>query len=146
METNITGTRLGGDQPVSAPKMWKAMEIILASASLENGGPAACLHVHPPYTTAVSCEKDLILCQPIDDAGKKEIGKVVIVEPDEEDSDAFLRHTAEALKQGGMKCVVVRGHGAFSVGKNLDEAWRNASMLEYSMKVVLLSRQANLKV
>ena len=29
------------------------------------------------------------------------LGKIVIVDPDEENPDDFLRQTAEALKQGG---------------------------------------------
>ena len=98
------------------------------------------------HTTAASCEKDLILCSPIDEIGKKQLGKIVIVDPDDENPDDFLRQTAEALKQGGSKCVVIRGHGAYCVGADLDDAWANAAMLEHSMRIVLLARQANLKV
>ena len=96
--------------------------------------------------TAASCEKDLIICNPIDESGKKHIGKVIIVDPDDDNPDDFLRQTAEALKQGGMRCVVIRGHGAFVVGSTLDDAWANAAMLEHSMQVVLLARQGNLKI
>jgi ribulose-5-phosphate 4-epimerase/fuculose-1-phosphate aldolase len=102
--------------------------------------------MHGPYTTAASCEKDLILCSPIDEIGKKMLGKIIIVDSDDENPDDFLRQTAEALKQGGGRCVVIRGQGAFVVGKDLDDAWANAAMLEHSMKIVLLARQANLKV
>ena len=98
------------------------------------------------YTTTASCEKDLILCSPIDEVGKKMLGKIVIVDTDDENPDDFLRQTAEALKMGGNKCVVIRGHGAYCVGADLDDAWANAAMLEHSMKIVLLARQANLKV
>ena len=98
------------------------------------------------YTTAVSCEKDLILCSPIDEIGKKMLGKIIIVDPDDENPDDFLRQTADAIKQGGNKCVVIRGHGAYCVGADLDDAWANAAMLEHSMKIVMLARQANLKV
>ena len=72
--------------------------------------------------------------------------KIVIVDPDDENPDDFLRQTAEALKMGGNKCVVIRGHGAYCVGEDLDDAWANAAMLEHSMKIVLLARQANLKI
>jgi ribulose-5-phosphate 4-epimerase/fuculose-1-phosphate aldolase len=145
-ERGITGGRLGQNPPAEATSDWRILEVLLASKSLDTGGPAACIHMHGAFTTAASCEKDLILCTPIDEVGKKELGKIIIVDPDEENPDDFLRQTADALKQGGMKCVVIRGHGAYSLGADLDDAWANAAMLEHSMKIVLLARQAKLKI
>ena len=145
-ERGLVGGRLGQGAPDGAPTDWRILEVLLASTSLETGGPASCIHMLGPYTTAVSCEKDLILCSPIDEIGKSLLGKIVIVDPDPDNQDNFLRQTAEALKQGGNKCVVIRGHGAYCVGGDLDDAWANAAMLEHSMKIVLLARQANLKV
>jgi ribulose-5-phosphate 4-epimerase/fuculose-1-phosphate aldolase len=94
----------------------------------------------------MACEKDLILVQPIDEIGKKQIGKIIIVDPDDDNPENFLRQVAEALKQGGMRCVVIRGNGAYAVGADLDQAWANAAMLEHSMRIVMLARQANLKI
>ena len=146
-ERGIVGGPLGGNPPRGAIGEWKVHEVLLASvAALATGGPAACIHMQGPYTTAASCEKDLILVQPIDVLGKEHIGKVVIVDPDDDAQDEFLRQVAEALQQGGMRCVVVRGHGAYAVGANLDQAMANAAMLEHSMQVLLLARQANLKI
>ncbi len=143
-ERGIVGGRLGGEPPRGAIADWKVHEVLLASVSVVTGGPAAAIHMHGPYTTAASCEKDLIIVQPIDVIGKEHIGKVVIVDPDGMDTD-FLRQVAEALNQGGLRCVVVRGHGAYAVGANLDQAMANAAMLEHSMQILLLARQANLK-
>ena len=146
-ERGIVGGPLGGDPPRGAIAEWKVHEVLLASvAALATGGPAACIHMQGPYTTAASSEKDLILVQPIDVLGKEHIGKVVIVDPDDDAQEEFLRQVAEALQQGGMRCVVVRGYGAFAVGANLDQAMANAAMLEHSMQVLLLARQANLKL
>ena len=145
-ERGIVGGRLGQGAPQNAPSDWRVLEVLLAATSLETGGPAACIHMMGAYTTTASCEKDLILCSPIDEIGKKMLGKIVIVDMDHENPDDFLRQTAEALKMGGSKCVVIRGHGAYCVGADLDDAWANAAMLEHSMKIVLLARQANLKV
>ena len=146
-ERGIVGGPLGGNPPRGAIGEWKVHEVLLASvAALATGGPAACIHMQGPFTTAASCEKDLILVQPIDVLGKEHIGKVVIVDPDDDAPDEFLRQVAEALQQGGMRCVVVRGHGAYAVGANLDQAMANAAMLEHSMQVLLLARQANLKI
>jgi len=145
-EKDICAGKLGGRAPRGAPEDWRVLEVLLASASLVTGGPAAVIHAHGPYTTAVSCEQDLVLMQPIDEIGKEQIGKIIIVDPDSENPEEFLRQVAEALQQGGMRCVVVRGKGSYAVGADLDQAWANAAMLEHSMKIVMLARQANLKV
>ena len=145
-ERGIVGGRLGGNPPRGAIAEWKVHEVLLASVAMVTGGLAACIHMQGPYTTAASSEKDLILVQPIDVLGKEHIGKVVIVDPDDDAVEEYLRQVAEALQQGGMRCVVVRGHGAYAVGANLDQAMANAAMLEHSMQVLLLARQANLKL
>ena len=145
-ERDICAAKLGGEAPRGSPDDWRILEVLLASASLVTGGPAAVIHSFGPYTTAISCEKDLVLMQPIDEIGKEYIGKIIVVDPDPENPEEFLRQVAEALQQGGMRCVVIRGSGAYAVGADLDQAWANAAMLEHSMKVVMLARQANLKV
>jgi len=145
-ERGIVGGPLGGNPPRGSIGEWKVHEVLLASVALVTGGPAACIHMQGPYTTAASSEKDLILVQPIDVLGKEHIGKVVIVDPDDDAQEEFLRQVAEALQQGGMRCVVVRGYGAYAVGANLDQAMANAAMLEHSMQILLLARQANLKI
>ena len=145
-ENDICAGKLNADPPRSAPTDWRVLEVLLASTSIVTGGPAAVIHCHGPYSTAVSCEKDLVLMQPIDAIGKEQIGKVVIVDPDDDNPREYLRQVAEALNQGGMRCVVIRGNGAYAVGADLDQAWANAAMLEHSMKIVMLARQANLKI
>ena len=141
--------RFSGQRRLQQPRQARVPEVhevLLASVALVTGGPAACIHMQGPYTTAASSEKDLILVQPIDVLGKEHIGKVVIVDPDDDAQEEFLRQVAEALQQGGMRCVVVRGYGAYAVGANLDQAMANAAMLEHSMQILLLARQANLKI
>jgi ribulose-5-phosphate 4-epimerase/fuculose-1-phosphate aldolase len=145
-ERGLCAAPLGGDAPQFAPEDWRILEVVLASASLATGGPAAVIHSHGAYTTAASCEKDLVVVSPIDEVGKRNIGKVIIVDPDDSNPEDFLRQVAEALQQGGMRCVVVRGRGAYAVGRDFDQAWANAAMVEHSMQIVLLARQANLKV
>jgi ribulose-5-phosphate 4-epimerase/fuculose-1-phosphate aldolase len=44
-----------------------------------------------------------------------------------------------------MRAVVIRGHGAFAVGADFNQAWANAAMLEQSMQIYLLARQANIR-
>ena len=145
-ERGLCAAELGSGAPRGAPEEWRILEVLLASVSLLTGGPAAVVHSFGAYTTASSCEKDLIVVQPIDEVGKKQIGKIIIVDPDNDNPENFLRQVAEALTQGGMRCVVIRGNGAYAVGADLDQAWANAAMLEHSMRIVMLARQANLKI
>ena len=145
-ERHIASGRLGQTAPSNAPEQWRMLEVLIASKSLQTKGPAACIHTHPPFATAISCEKDLIVLKPIDKEGINHLGNIVIVDPDADNPDEYLRHLAEALKQGNMKAVVVRGHGVFSTGVDFDEAWRWASVIEHSMRVLMHARQANLQV
>jgi ribulose-5-phosphate 4-epimerase/fuculose-1-phosphate aldolase len=145
-ELDIISGKLGQAAPPEASNEWRIMEVLLASTSLHNGGPAACIHVHPPFSTTLSLEKDLIVLQPVDVHGKAHLGKVVIVDQDADDMDEYLRQIAEALGQGNMKCVVVRGHGVYAVGRNFTESWQWASALEHSMRIILLARQAGLRI
>jgi ribulose-5-phosphate 4-epimerase/fuculose-1-phosphate aldolase len=145
-ERHIASGRLGQTAPENAPEEWRMLEVLVASKSFQIKGPAACIYTHPPYATAISCEKDLIVLKPIDSEGITHLGNIVIVEPDADNPDEYLRHLAEALKQGNMKAVVVRGHGVFSTGADFDEAWRWASVIEHSMRVLMHARQANLQV
>jgi len=145
-ERHIASGRLGQTAPDNAPEQWRMLEVLIASKSLQTKGPAACIHTHPPFATSISCEKDLIVLKPIDMEGINHLGNIVIVDPDTDNPDEYLRHLAEALKQGNMKAVVVRGHGVFSTGVDFDEAWRWASVIEHSMRVLMHARQANLQV
>lgn len=145
-ERSLCSAYLGTPSPRGAPADWHALEVVLASVSMVTGGPAAVVHMHGAHTTAASCEKDLIVLNPIDELGQKHIGKIVVVDPDPEHPEDFLRQVAEALQQGGMRCVVLRGNGAYAVGADFDQAWANAAMLEHSMQIHLLARQANLKL
>ena len=145
-ERSLCAAPLGSTSPRGAPAEWHVLEVLLASVSMVTGGPAAVIHMHGPHTTAASCEQDLVLLTPIDELGKQHIGKIIIVDPDPDHPEDYLRQVAEALNQGGMRCVVVRGNGAYAVGADFDQAWANAAMLEHSMHIHLLARQANLKI
>ncbi len=145
-ERSLCAGHFGTTSPRGAPSDWHVLEVVLASVAMVTGGPAAAIHMHGPHTTAASCEKDLIVVTPIDEMGKQHIGKIVIVDRDDEQPEEYLRQVAEALQQGGMRCVVVRGNGAYAVGADFDQAWANAAMLEHSMHIHLLARQANLKI
>ena len=134
----ITG-RLGDAAPPHASVDWRAHNVMLAMGSLENNGLAACVHVHAPYTCAMSLESDRYVLVPKDIDGRKQFDQGAIVDVDLKNIDDYLRDITEALKQGGGKLVIARGHGIYALGRDVMEAWHNAAAFEYSMKVQFLA-------
>jgi ribulose-5-phosphate 4-epimerase/fuculose-1-phosphate aldolase len=143
-ERSIESGRLGEPGPPAAGDAWRLHTVLLALASIENGGRAACFHLPAPYTTTMSLEQDLFVLRPSDLAGLDHFEKVVIVDSDDVTSDDFLRQLTEGLTQSGHAAVVVRGGGMYAVGADFNSAWDNAASLENSMKVALLARLADI--
>ena len=145
-DADIVSGRLGQKAPDAANRDWRIHEVMLAFASLQNNGPAACIHVYAPNAVALSLQKDLIVIEPKDMSGQRVFGKALIIDPDYDNIDDYLRQLTEALKQGNGRIVVSRGHGVYSVGKNFDEAWKWAASLEKSCQLIMLARQAGIRI
>jgi len=94
----------------------------------------AVVHAHPPYAVAISLHRDCII--PKDGVGKMfcPVIPVVIGAPG---SMEIAENVAAALKEG--RAAIVRGHGTFTGGKNLEEAYILTSLVEHSCRVLLLS-------
>ena len=144
-ERHVASGRLGDTAPHGADNDWKIHTILLAVASLEHNGSAACAHLPAPYTTAMSLEQDLFVLRPPDLAGKQRFESVVIVDSDDVSEDDFLRQLSEGLQQSKCKAIVVRGGGVYAVGANFNEAWDNAAAIEHSMKISFLTRLADIE-
>ena len=94
-------------------------------------GKRAVVHAHPPCAVSLSLFERLI--EPVDLEGKRVLGRVLVLE------GSGVRDTiSEALKE--FKVVLVRGHGAFSAGDTLSEAYSCISTLEHSCRIKLFSR------
>jgi len=145
-ELDIVSGRLGQKAPDAANRDWRIHEVMLAFASLQNNGPAACIHVYAPNAVALSLQKDLIVIEPKDINGQKVFGKALIIDPDYDNMDDYLRQLTEALKQGNGRIVVSRGHGLYAVGRNFDEAWKWAASVEKSCQLIMLARQAGIRI
>ncbi len=143
-ERHIISGRLGGNAPHGAGNSWRIHTILLAVASLEHNGRAACAHLPAPYSTAMSLEQDLFVLRPVDSAGKERFDSVVIVDSDDVGEDDFLRQLSEGLNQSNCKAIVVRGAGIYAVGADFNEAWDNAAAIEHSMKISYLTRLAGI--
>jgi L-fuculose-phosphate aldolase len=139
-EVDIVSGRLGQEPPSGASKDWQVHTVLLAMCSLEHEGTAACIRAHGPWTAAMSLEPDLFLLKPIDYGGKEEFEKVVIVDPDYENMDDYLRQITEGIQQSSGSIVVARGHGSYALGANLDAARNIAATLEHSMHIYSIAK------
>jgi len=98
----------------------------------------AVVHVHPPYAVAQSMvAKDAII--PIDSEGSYLFRKVPIVQTEKTvGSTEVAKLAADML--GEYKIFMLRGHGCFSIGPVLEEAFQWCSSLEESCKMYYLTR------
>ena len=140
LEGDIVTGRLGQSAPENAPDDWRIHEVMLAFASLQYEGPAACIYAPSSHAIALSLDKKLIKMEPVDEIGKQNFGKAIIVDPNYDNMDDFLRQITDAMRQGNGKAACIRGVGVYAVGRNFDEAWNNCAILEHSSEIILLSR------
>lgn len=96
----------------------------------------AVVHCHPVYTVAISLAADEII--PVDSEGSYILHKVPVVAAEHTaGSKEVERIVPEVLRQ--YKVVVLRGHGIFSAGQLLEEAFQYSSVLEVSAKMLYLT-------
>ena len=95
----------------------------------------AVVHAHSLFTTLLSLKQDSI--EPLDSESKHFIPKVPVLDVEETISSAEVAELLPKLiLETGCPVAVVRGHGPFAVGKDLDEAWRYISILEMSSRMI----------
>ncbi len=91
----------------------------------------AVLHCHGVYNVVLSFKKSSII--PLDLEGRYFLGEVKVV-----NCRYTSRKIAEIVSKEltNNRITVVRGHGIYAAGENLDEAYRLASYLEHSCEVL----------
>lgn len=116
--------------------------IILASTELKvhraiykETTAMAIVHAHPVYATALSLGVDAII--PIDSEGSYLLHKVPVLSSEHTvGSKEVMQIVPKALKE--YKIVMLRGHGSFSIGQMLEEAYQWTSSLEVSCQILHL--------
>ncbi len=96
-------------------------------------GSSAIIHAHPVYTIVLSFEANEV--KPIDVEGSFHLGSVSVVEGTP-GSDSLAKAVSTRMGEKGI--VVIRGHGVFSAGETLREAFEKIDMLEGSSKIIYL--------
>jgi L-fuculose-phosphate aldolase len=97
----------------------------------------AIAHAHPRTAIALSLSRDEIV--PIDNEGSYLLHKVPVVAAEFASGSAELVERLPAALQE-YKIVMLRGHGCFSIGQTLDEAFQWVSCLEESCQIILAAR------
>jgi L-fuculose-phosphate aldolase len=103
-------------------------EIYLRTSAL------AIIHCHPHTAIALSLSRDEII--PIDNEGSYLLRKIPVVSVEFGSGSREMAETvAEALQ--GYKIVMQRGHGCFSIGETLEDAYQWVSALEEVSDIIL---------
>ena len=118
--------------------MLASSEIVVHRAIYQNTSALAIVHVHPPFAVAQSmCVEDAII--PIDSEGSYLFRKVPVVQTETTvGSKDVAKIAAKMLRE--YKIFMLRGHGCFSIGPVLEEAYQWCSSLEESCKIYYYTR------
>ncbi len=125
-----------GFQEDDSNVMLASSEIVVHRAIYQNTTALAIVHAHPPYAIVRSFVADEIV--PIDSEGSYLLKRVPVVATELTiGSTEVAKIVSQQLKE--YPIVVLRGHGAFSVGNLLEEAYQWTSSLEVSCKILALA-------
>lgn len=116
-----------------------ASGIILAStesyvhrAIYQKTSGLAVVHAHPPYAIAASLIYDEIL--PLDEDGEYFLKKIPVVAVDRTSGSSELAEQVSTTLKNYKGCIV-RGHGTFTTGMLLEEAYLVSSQIELACQI-----------
>ncbi|MFA4906449.1 MAG: class II aldolase/adducin family protein [Candidatus Margulisiibacteriota bacterium] len=98
----------------------------------------AIIHAHPPNAIAVSITDNKII--PQDSEGMRSFRSAAIVRAHQAVGSDEVARLITSFMQPPNVIAVVKAHGSFSTGKNLEEAYRYTSALEDSCRVLVAIR------
>jgi L-fuculose-phosphate aldolase len=112
-------------------------ELVVHRAIYRTTSALAIIHAHPHVAIALSLLEDEII--PLDTEGSYLLHKVPVVAAEFTSGSAELAEIIpQALKN--YKIVMLRGHGCFSTGQMLEEAYQWISVLEEASQIIFYSR------
>lgn len=131
-----------GLEEMDSAVMLASSELVVHRAIYQRTSALAVVHVHPPVAVALSLvEEDAIV--PIDNEGSYIFHKVPIIQAERTTgSKEVAKLASEGLRE--YKLVMLRGHGCFSTGAVLEEAFQWCSSLEEACKVLYHTRMLQL--
>ena len=109
-------------------------ELIVHRAIYQKTSALAIIHSHPRTAIALSLSREAII--PIDVEGSYLLHKVPIVASEySSGSPEMAELISDTLR--GYKIIMLRGHGCFSKGQTLEEAYHWISALEEASDIIL---------
>lgn len=122
--------------------MLASSELVVHRTVYLNTSALAIVHVHPPYAVALSfVEEEAIY--PIDNEGSYVFKKIPIIQAElTTGSKEVAGLAAKALRE--YKLVMLRGHGCFSIGPVLEEAYQWCTSLEDACRILYATRMLQL--
>lgn len=115
-----------------------SVELPMHRAIYQNTTTKAILHAHPPYTIVFSLLEDAIY--PVDNEAFLFLGEIPVLKPKEVSGSVETGKLLADTFNRGSHIAVVRGHGSFAVGENLEEALHWTSTLERACQMGYLLR------
>ncbi len=110
-------------------------EVGVHRAIYQNTSALAVIHAHTPYAISLSLVRDEIV--PIDDEGQYHLKKVPILDVEDSiGSDEVERELPMLLQD--YNAAIIKGHGTFAYGENLEEAFNWTTVVESICKVIYL--------
>jgi len=110
-------------------------EVGVHRAIYKNTSSLAVVHAHTPYALSLSLVRDEIV--PIDDEGKYHLKKVPVLDVEESiGSDEVEKRLPPILQD--YPAAIVKGHGTFARGENLEEAYNWITVVESICKIIYL--------
>jgi L-fuculose-phosphate aldolase len=136
-ENDIIEVPLSGESPADHNA---SRELIVHRAIYSGTDAKAIVHAHGAYSVALSITENKII--PQDAEGTFFLKGVSIVRARDTIGSAEVARLISPLF-GGNPAVMVRGHGSFTKGKNLEEAYQYTSCLENTSRIVYLVKSLN---
>jgi L-fuculose-phosphate aldolase len=118
--------------------MLASSELVVHRGIYQNTSALAIVHVHPPTAVALSLiEEEAIF--PLDNEGSYLLKKVPIIQAEKAIGSKEVAELAgKWLRE--YKIIILRGHGCFSTGPMLEEAYQWCSSLEESCEIIMRTR------
>lgn len=95
----------------------------------------AVVHAHTPYAIALSLVRDEIV--PVDDEGRYHLKKVPVLDVAESIGSTEVEQQLPLLLQR-HNAAIVKGHGTFAHGENLEEAYNWVTVVESICHIIYL--------
>jgi len=135
-ESDIVKVPLEGDYTGAASR-----EIIVHRALYQGTDARAIVHAHPPFVIILAAVEDRII--PVDSEGSYFLNQVPVFDAEETISSTEVAEKLPGVLRINGRIAVVRTHGSFAIGQNLDEAYLWTSSLEMSCKIAWHTRILN---